>query len=60
MHHCLVDAIQNLGREQTDIVPDGLQFIAVLVQPIAMPQHLPDRLVLVGQLLNPVVIHIKP
>ncbi len=60
--HFLIDPVQDLGVEQAQVVLDGLQLIAVCfaIGPPAMPEHLADGLVLVGELVHPVVVGVEP
>jgi hypothetical protein len=59
-HHDLVDAVEDLGGEQTQVFLERLQAVAGLVGPIAMAEHSADGGVLVGQLQNPIVVGIEP
>ena len=58
--HFLVDPVEDLGGEQTQIVLERLQRVARLVGPIAVPQHLANRRMLIGQFLDAVVVRIQP
>ena len=58
-HHLLVDPLQNLRREQAQVVLQRLQLVIRLIVPVAVPQHVADGFVLVGQILNPVVVGVQ-
>ena len=55
----LVDRIEDLRGEQTQIVLERLQAVAGVVRPVAVAEHLADRGMLVGQLLNPIIVGIQ-
>ena len=59
-HHLLVDPIENLRGEQPQVVLDRLQFVSGLVRPVAVAEHLAQRAVLVGQLMDAVVVGVEP
>ena len=58
-HHLLIDAIQDLGREQPQVVLERLQLVLRRVGPVAVPQHLTQRAVLIGEFLDTVVVGIQ-
>ena len=58
-HHLLIDAIEDLWREQAQVVLERLQLVLRLVAPVAVTQHLTQRAVLIGQFLNSVVVGIQ-
>jgi hypothetical protein len=57
--HLLIDAIKDFGREQAKVVLQGLQLVFRLVGPVAVTQHLAQRLVLIGQFLKPVEVGVQ-
>jgi hypothetical protein len=59
-HHRLVDAVEQLGREQAHVVLERLQIVGRVVGPVGMTEHLAQGGVLVGQLENPIVVGIEP
>jgi hypothetical protein len=59
-NHFLIDPIQELGGEQAQVVLERLQVVTALIVPAAVPEHLADGGVLVGQLVNAVVVGIQP
>ena len=58
-HDFLIDPIEQLRGEQAQIVLERLQLVLGLVVPVAVPQHLPQRAMLIGQLLNPIIVSIQ-
>ena len=59
-HHFLVDPIQDLRSEQTQVVLERLHVVTGLIVPAAVPEHLADGQVLISQLVNAVVVRIEP
>ena len=59
-HHFLIDPIQDVRGKQPQVVLEGLQLIVGRVRPVAVPEHLAQRAVLVGQLLDAVIIRVEP
>ena len=50
--HQLINLIDNLRCEKTQVILDRLSFVRRFVLPASMPEHLPDRVVMVGQLMD--------
>ena len=59
-HGFPADPAEDFRGEQPEVVFDGLQFVAARVRPVAMPEHLPEGGVLVGQLMDAVVVGVQP
>jgi len=59
LDHQLIDLIQNLMCEKTQVILDRLQVVCRFVFPASVPEHLPDGVVLVGQLMDTVVIGVE-
>ena len=59
-HDDLVDPFQHLGREQAQVVLERLHVPLGLIAPVAVPEHLAHRAVLVGQLGGAVIVRIQP
>jgi len=57
--HQLINLIDNLRCEKTQVILDRLSFVRRFVLPASMPEHLPDRVVMVGQLMDAVVIGVE-
>ena len=57
--HFLVDLVKQFRGEQHQVVFDALQGIASVVAPVAVPQHLPDSAVLVGQFMDAVIVGVQ-
>jgi hypothetical protein len=59
--HLPIDPVQDLGREQAQVVLDGLQLVAVFlaIGPTGMAQHLANGLVLVGQLMHTIIVGVE-
>ena len=57
--HLPVDPVQQIRREQAQVVLQGLQFVVGRVVPVAVAQHLADALVLVGQVVEAVVVGVQ-
>lgn len=57
--HLLIDPIEDLGREQAQVVLERLQLVLRLVGPVAVAQHLTQGGVLVRQLLDTVVVGVQ-
>lgn len=55
-----VDPSEDLRREPPQLVFQGLSFVPGQIVPVSRPQHLAQRLGLIGQFLSPVVVRIKP
>ena len=55
----MIDAIQDLRREQAKVVLERLQLVLRLVGPLSVTQHLAQCAVLIGQFLNTVVVGIQ-
>ena len=55
----LIDLIQNLRCEKTQVILDRLQVVCRFVLPISMPEHLPNGVVMVGQFMNSIIIGVE-
>ena len=56
----LIDAVEQLGSKEAQVVLERLQLVLSLVAPVAVTEHLAQRGVLVGQLVNAVVVGVEP
>ena len=55
----LIDLIQNLRCEKTQVILDRLQVVCRFVLPPSMPEHLSNGVVMVGQFMDAVVIGVE-
>ena len=58
-HYLLIDSIQQFRCKQAQVVFERLHFVLGLVRPVAVPQHLAQRVVLICQFVNPVEVRIQ-
>ncbi len=59
-HHGVVDPSEEFRCEKVQVILQRLQFVGVFIVPVGVSQHLPERVVLIGQFLEPVVVGIEP
>ncbi len=57
-HHHLVDLVQQFRREQSNLVFERLKMGRIFIK-CPMPQHLPDRAVLIHTFVQPVIIDVQ-
>lgn len=55
----LIDLIENLRCEKTQVILDRLPVVCRFVLPPTMSEHLPDGVVMVSQLMDAVVIAVE-
>ncbi len=55
----LIDLIQNLRFEKTQVVLDRLPVVCRFVLPAYMPEHPPNGVVMVGQFMNSIIIGVE-
>ena len=58
--HHLVDALEHLGGEQAQVVFERLHAPARLIGPVAVPEHLPNGAMGIGQLLDAIIVGVQP
>src|SRR5450759_3215992 len=60
VYHLLIDAIQELRSKQAQVVFERLHLVFGLVGPVAVPQHLTQLAVFIGELVDPVKVRVQP
>lgn len=59
VYHLLIDSIKQLWSKQAQVVLECLHLVLGLVGPVAVPQHLAQLAVFIGQLVDAIEVRVQ-